>query len=127
MTTERDELADLVANHTVDENSWCMAYDGRESSYCKCGEKLYPVRTLHRHLADAILAIGYRKPAVVTTAEELDALPSWSVVLVSKGHAGTAAAEKWPSGWRIPLRVGTFTSTDLLRGAVVTVLHRGDE
>ena len=65
------------------------------------------------------------KPDVVTTAEELDALPSWSVVLVSKEHAGTAAAEKWPSGWRIPLRSGTFAATDLLRGSVVTVLHVG--
>jgi hypothetical protein len=72
MTTERDELADLIGNHTVDENSWCMAYDGRESSYCKCGEKLYPVRTLYAHVADALLADGFRKPAVVTTAEELD-------------------------------------------------------
>jgi len=30
---------------------------------------------------DAILAAGYRKPRIITTAEELDALPTGSVIL----------------------------------------------
>lgn len=36
--------------------------------------------------ADAILAAGYRKPRIITTAEELDALPVGSVVLDNDGY-----------------------------------------
>jgi hypothetical protein len=38
-------------------------------------------------LADGLLALGYRKAAVVTTAEELDALPVGSVVLDYQGRS----------------------------------------
>jgi hypothetical protein len=35
------------------------------------------------YAADAVLAAGYRKPRIITTAEELDALPVGSVVRMS--------------------------------------------
>lgn len=54
-----------------------------------CDEALGPLtaeideqdRWLRDHQARAITAAGYRKPRVVTTTEELDALPVGSVVL----------------------------------------------
>jgi hypothetical protein len=53
MSTERDELARIIASS-------------------------------HTNAAvDAILAAGYRKPQQVTTVEELEALPAWSIVRVN--------------------------------------------
>lgn len=64
--SERDELVQII-----------MSPESFDSGPPSCGPNdLYAART-----ADAILAAGYRKPRVVTTAEELDALPAESVVL----------------------------------------------
>lgn len=59
MSAEREELTGLVT----------MA-SGYETSTREVAEAV-----------DAILGAGYRKPRVITTAEELDALPVGSVVL----------------------------------------------
>lgn len=56
---------------------------------------------LTRHMADSILAAGYRKPRTITTAEELDALPNGTVVLsnVYKAHHGVAISfQRWEDG-----------------------------
>lgn len=56
--SERDELATVLESISEnDDYDWCLAD------------------------ADALLAAGYRKPRIITTAEELGALPYGSVVL----------------------------------------------
>lgn len=40
-------------------------------------------------IADAILAAGYRKPRVITTTKEVDALPDMSIVMTTYGDAWT--------------------------------------
>jgi len=47
-------------------------------------------------LANQILAAGYRKPRSVTTAEELDAQPEWTMIRVvkRKGHQFATCFEK---------------------------------
>lgn len=63
MTTnaERDELTAVIESGYGNDETDCP--------YDHAGE-----------IADAILAAGYRKPRTITTVEELDALPAWSVV-----------------------------------------------
>lgn len=64
MTTERDELAELISCH----DSYCYFEDERGSgSECSCGTEICPgleyAPAAHvGHLTDAILAAGYRKP-----------------------------------------------------------------
>jgi hypothetical protein len=74
MSNERDELALILVN------TQRARYDlpPRETTD-HCSETCWAEVV-------AILAAGYRKPKVVTTAEELDALPVGSVVL----HNGRA-------------------------------------
>lgn len=60
MSTERDELAAIISAH----------------------DDYWP-----DHVAELILAAGYRKPRQVTTAAELDALHVGSVVLDQSGTA----------------------------------------
>lgn len=45
--------------------------------------------------ADAILAAGFRRPRVVTTVAELDAMPTDSVVLNSLHEAATRHGNRW--------------------------------
>jgi hypothetical protein len=47
--------------------------------------------------ADAILAAGYSKPRMITTAEELDALPDDSVVLDEMDGPLTKVGDWWHS------------------------------
>lgn len=58
----RDELAAVIV----------AAYGEDAEVECPCEQDL--------DVADAILSAGYRRPRTITTAEELDALPAWSVV-----------------------------------------------
>lgn len=74
MSTERDELAEVVKAarwkyvSMVDE-------DGRPDGGM--------FEQSSEEVADEILAAGYRKPQQVTTVEELEALPAWSIVRVN--------------------------------------------
>jgi hypothetical protein len=61
--SDRDELAEVIQNNLY-------ATDGCEQIGLLESEEI----------ADAILAAGYRNPRTVTTAEELDALPRYSVI-----------------------------------------------
>jgi len=68
MSNERDELAQIIMSPE--------SFDGGPVS---CGpNSVYAAR-----IADAILAAGYRKPKVVTSVEELDAL-NWKSVILCK-------------------------------------------
>lgn len=78
--SERNELARVIK--TPED------FDGGPAS---CGPNdVYAGRT-----ADAILAAGYRKPRTITTAEELDALPEWSVVRSEQGTPWEKCAGFW--------------------------------
>ena len=72
MTTEREQLADAIADAIAGTlGEVAGIFDTSIDEDLK--------------MADAILAAGYRKPRTVTTVEELDALPVGSVVLDDSG------------------------------------------
>ncbi|MDF3308745.1 hypothetical protein P3H15_27380 [Rhodococcus sp. T2V] len=73
--SDRDELAALLNDHLSER-------DYEQGCRLKCG---YSGDDRDEHLADAILATGYRKPRTVTTIEELDALPLLTVIRDSDG------------------------------------------
>lgn len=70
MSTERDILAGRI-NAAIEE--WDDAEPGKYAAH------------VAGHVADAILAAGYRKTRTISTVEELDALPVGSVVLDGSG------------------------------------------
>ena len=114
MSNERDELADVIAH-----SSMRMASKG-VIRYSADG---YPVYQADEMAANAVFNAGYRKPAVVTTAEELDALPTFSVILDADGDSAQKDQEgRW---WYWAGHRSVETSAILPCGAA-TVLHRGD-
>lgn len=78
---ERDELAEVIALS----NGW-TAEHLRVRAY---------VADQYRKMADAVLAAGYRKPAVVATVDELKSLPDKSVVLDSLGCVARCDTGVW--------------------------------
>jgi len=75
MTTERDEIAPIIQ--------------------MSCSTKMKPETATH--YADNLITAGYRKPQPITTAEELNALPTRSVVMDRRG----TVYHRWPrSGWQ---------------------------
>lgn len=107
MSTERDELADELADSI-------FRYTGVTTSSSKS-------------MADELLAAGYRKPRQVTTVEELDALPIGAMVLDAHGDV----ARRYRGGWRtmvsetdsdpwltVPLEDATLPATVLHVGGV---------
>ena len=62
-----------------------------------CIGELYDYEVGGDVIADAILAAGYRKPRIVTTLAELEALPFGSVIL---DPAGLSLHKNEFSGWR---------------------------
>ncbi|QWY79672.1 hypothetical protein PP637_gp42 [Arthrobacter phage Persistence] len=73
----------------------------------------------------AILAAGYGKPRTISTPEELDALPAWSVVLsepyTHHGSDHRIAFQRWDDGlWHRGARSGSTHPDNFLP---VTVLH----
>lgn len=77
MNTQRDELAKVIV----------AAYGEDAEAECPCEQDL--------DVADAILAAGFRKPRLIETAEELDALPFESVVKTADGDVW----ESFYGGW----------------------------
>jgi len=81
--------------------------------------------------ADAVLAAGYRKPATITTAEELDALPVGSVVaMIGSEPDSPAVACRAARGWQFlgadPER--RYNSSSLMPSPEpITVLHTPGE
>ena len=104
MSTERDELAEIV-------------YDAWRHE---------EPRDTAEIAADAILAAGYRKPRQVTTVEELDALPVDSVVMESEQdtfiiRTMRGVFHRFPDGWYVVAGHGARTNIEL----PATVLHVG--
>lgn len=89
----RDELATIREAHWVTDNTNLGQY--RTGFKCVCGaewvhdghdpEQVPGPELFEQHVADAILAAGYRKPRTITTFDELDELPRGSVVLDRDG------------------------------------------
>jgi len=74
-------------------------------------------------MADAILAAGYVKPRVITTTEELDALPIGSVIL---DPIGISLHKNAFSGWRASNGAKEISAGMLRQEALpATVLHEG--
>jgi hypothetical protein len=79
MSNERAELANLIASN-LDR---------------LFGKREFGPAQQDIDLADELLAAGYRKPRTITTAEELDALPIWSVVRDGDGWVWEACSRTW--------------------------------
>jgi hypothetical protein len=104
----RDELAKLIESGYGDDTTDCP-YDHAPT------------------IADAILAAGYRKPRTITTAEELDALPSGASILWGgKVYGAARVHQKGRAYWFRPGRVGhTVVTPSVVYPA--TVLYEPEE
>jgi hypothetical protein len=89
MMSDREELAhiiaDIIGDQFHDDGYYCRA--DNLSEVCLDG---YADLT---DVADVIIAAGYAKPRVITTLEELDALPDGSVIQANNGLGGAAIRE----------------------------------
>jgi hypothetical protein len=82
MSNERDELARAIGNaiiESIDPDVHYAAY-GTSDLFATVDGEFSLIK-----VADAILAAGYRKPEVVTSAEELKALPVGSIIDAENG------------------------------------------
>jgi sugar phosphate isomerase/epimerase len=99
--SERDELAEIIQD---------------------CGEYI-PGSHAHDYVspdkaADAVLAAGYRKRRTITTAEELDALPNYSVLLDGDSDVWQKRGEEWCS-----YETARSSSKRIAKYGPMTVLH----
>lgn len=78
-------------------------------------------------LADAILSAGYRKSRVVTTVEELEALPDGAVIRLSNSRVAGKFAITNYHYWEIFGVTGDFLSGDFGKHIPVTVFYEGSE
>jgi hypothetical protein len=115
MSTERDELAGELSGWPIGQG-----YYGTQIG-------IDDAQALAATLVDA----GWTKPATVTTAEELDALPVGSVVLDEQGEVYKRVSDEdgyrcdGPHNWRSNGCYYAEYELIEMRGSV-TVLHRGD-
>lgn len=115
--TERDELAELIDRHTIEDIDDMMGVVA-----CACGD-IGDVDLHPQHVAWHLLAAGYRRPRTITTVEELDALAVGSVVYAAS-HIGPA--ERFKEGWMGCGSVAAWSSGVLARdGLPATLLHDG--
>jgi hypothetical protein len=73
------------------------------------------------HGTKALADLGYRKPRMVTTAEELRALPEGAVVIDSSGDVSQLRSGEWCGYETAPL-----PSSFMARYLPATVIHEGD-
>ena len=111
MSTQRDELAREIfisdnshARRAVMEAEWSERSGGYQYAFW---------------IADGLIAAGWTKPRIITTAEELDALPQWSAILDGVGDV----AQKLNGRWHFPETAPMGASKVLKYGASVTVLY----
>jgi hypothetical protein len=123
MTTERDELARDI-----------FLSDNWKAPVELDWEKLQTVQkgdTYAHHIAEGLIAKGYRKPATVTTPEALDALPEESAVALIWNDGTNAVILQKEDGCWWPTRDDRgYTSAmlwDQRAGATLTVLHVGGD
>lgn len=70
--------------------------------------------------AELAIEAGYFKPRTITTEEELDALPAFSVVLDEDGDVWQKRAEEWCS-----YETARSSSKRVAKYQPLTVLHEG--
>ena len=132
--SERDELApdvdvlcrimyveqhanDMITEHDSDRRTR-EEYERRAGEHWDAGRAGWSRYQSYPRLARAILAAGYRRPRVVTTVSELDALPDKAVVRDSSGDV----AEKRGSVW-CAFETAPMTNHRLAKYAPILVLH----
>ena len=113
--SQKDELIQII---------WDGAVDDRTKSGMNM-KNVPVVRPKVEALADAVLAAGYRRPRTVTTVEELDALPTGTVVLADNHRhylqEWRLSFQKWDDGdWHRGARSGSTHPDNFLPA---TVLH----
>lgn len=126
MSTERDELVLDIMQHP-----WLVK--GEFTGACPSCPGL-TIEGGHNspshagHIADAVLAAGYRRPRTITTTEELDALLFEAVILDSYGTAYVCLKHApTENQWDCP----ALTNENMPSWAIVdhgpfTVLHEGN-
>ncbi len=111
--SERDELENIV-------------HDAMYPGYDRDDRMTWP-RSIF-DAATAIFAAGYRKPRVVTTVEELDALPAKSAILDRDGTPWVGDGDKvepWASVCEDPYG-GPIWKNSIDITLPATVLHEGN-
>jgi hypothetical protein len=122
-TSERDELAEVVCDQFGQYCHHLGNPDDKVPGGC-------PDCWGHaKAAATVILAAGYRKPEVVESAGDLDALPVGSVVLSKLDGEPGLAFQRGPAHWWMvasgnPIRESVFLFQN--GNAEVTILHGGD-
>lgn len=85
MNTQRDELAEMTAG--ADTLAWDIFRADNSKAPTEELQQDFPARAEYAiHIAKGLRDLGYSKPRVIETTEELDTLPVGSVVL----HNGRA-------------------------------------
>ncbi len=77
MNTEREELEDAIARAAYNYNP-DRGRDGNDVPF-EQGDTSYE-KSEAKVVAEALIAAGYRKPRIITTLDELYALPSGTVI-----------------------------------------------
>lgn len=101
----RDELAGVLAAEIPDDIYACSRVWEAWSYGTMRQDDFTPANEdwdMLAETADALLAAGYTRPRVVTTVEELDALPVGSVAL----DLDRDIARKFRGGWRMVVSEG---------------------
>lgn len=108
VSSERDQLAKALADHFYPphweewrkrrahelpfderyEKVWVeQGAEAQPHIHLKAGDGHMSFRAANcQEIAEAVEALGYRKPRTITRAEDLDAMPVWSVVLDGDGE-----------------------------------------
>lgn len=79
------------------------------------------------HVAASLSAAGYSRPRIITTIEELQALPHGSVIRSEHRHYWVAHKEDGEGGNQGWAAAGTGTIPDLTTWFPATVLHEPTE
>lgn len=115
MNAQRDELAKLIFvadNHASPdpEREWQVTL-AEEPEYTKYAYDL----------AEVVLAAGYTKPRTIETAEELDALPKRSVILLNDGNVAQKDGHYWfeASSYDMPMTSLYIWENDFLPATVL--------
>jgi len=84
-----------------------------------------PTADLYGFMADAILAAGYSKPRTITTVEELDAIPAWSVVRSEQATIWEKFEGNGGDFWAETMTLGKHPSSHIALPA--TVIYSPEE
>jgi len=119
MTTERDELAELLASELPSDIYACNRVWEAWSHGTMSQDDFTPANEesdLIAEIAAAVLEAGYTKPRQVTTVDELDALPIGSVLILRDAKHQPHPAQKGDYGWRLPFLDDFWDSAKILAG-----------